>query len=59
MTLHSHLLLMTIFAAFAGLVGGVLLDDAPRKQLRAGAAIFAGLIGGAFVLGWILRILPL
>lgn len=59
MTLHSHLLLMTIFAAFAGLVGGVLLDDAPRKQLRAGAAIFASLIGGAFVLGWILRILPL
>ena len=50
---------MTIFAAFAGLVGGVLLNDSPRGQWRAGAAIFVGLIGGAFVLGWILRILPL
>jgi hypothetical protein len=37
----------------------VLLNDTPRGQLRIGAALFASLIGGAFVLGWILRILPL
>jgi hypothetical protein len=59
MAIHSHVLLMAVFAGFVALVGGVLLRDAPREQVRAGATILASLLGTAFVMGWLLYVLPL
>ena len=58
MAIHSHVLLMAVFAAFVGLVGGVLLKDAPREQVRAGVTIVVSLVGAAFVIGWLLYFLP-
>ena len=58
MAIHSHVLLMAVFAAFVGLVGGVLLKDAPRGQVRAGVTIVVSLVGAAFVIGWLLYFLP-
>ena len=59
MTIHSHVLLMAVFAVFVALAGGMLMRDAPREQVRAGATVFVSLIGVALVIGWLLYLLPL
>ena len=59
MAIHSHVLLMAVFAAFVGLIGGVLMRDAPREQVRAGATILVSLLGAACGIGWLLYFLPL
>jgi hypothetical protein len=59
MAIHSHILLMTVFALFVALVGGVLMRDTIREQVRSGAIIFVSLLGAAFVAGWLLYLLPL
>ena len=59
MSIQSHLLLMAVFALFVALVGGVLLKDTTRRQARAGAEIFGGLMAGAIILGWVLYVFPL
>lgn len=59
MAIHSHLLMMVLFAGCVALVGGVLLRERARDQVRAGATILASLLGAAFVVGWVLYFLPL
>jgi len=59
MAIHSHLLLMTVYAALVGAVAGALLKDPPRDQLRAAATVFAGLMGTAVAVGWLLYLFPL
>ena len=59
MAIHSHVLLMAVFAVFVALAGGMLMRDAPREQVRAGATVFVSLIGVALVIGWLLYLLPL
>ena len=39
MALHSHILIMAVFAICVGTVSGVLLKDDPREQLRTGGTI--------------------
>lgn len=56
---QSHLFLMVLYAACVGLVGGVLLKDDRRGQLRAAASIFGGLVGSAILAGWVLYLFPL
>ena len=56
---QSHFFLMVLYAALVGLVGGVLMKDAPSQQLRAGAAIAGSLIGGAVAAGWFFYVFPL
>lgn len=52
--MSSHLGAMVIFAACVSAVFGTLLRDTPREQLHLGGRIFAGLVGGACVLGWLM-----
>lgn len=59
MAIHSHVLLMAVFATFVAVVGGVLLRDRPAEQARAGATILASLLGAAFAIGWLLYFFPL
>ncbi len=59
MALHSHILIMAVFAICVGTVSGVLLKDDPREQLRTGGTIAGGLVGAAFVIGWLLYLFPL
>lgn len=59
MTGASHLFIMVLYACLVGTVGGTLVKDTPRDRVRAGGAIAGSLIGGALVLGWLLRIFPL
>jgi hypothetical protein len=54
----SHLGLMMLFALFVSVVFSSLMRDEPREQLRLGAKMFAGLVGGGILVGWLLYPLP-
>lgn len=55
----SHLLLMAIFAIFVSLVFALIAKDEPREQVRLGGLMFAGFMGAAIVLGWLMYPFPL
>ncbi len=57
--MSSHLLVMMLFAGFVSLVFAVLMQDQPAEQLKLGGRLFAGFVGAALVLGWILYPFPL
>jgi hypothetical protein len=59
MAIHSHLLLMTLYAALLSVVAATLLENAVRDQVRTGAKVFGGLMAGAVALGWLLYVFPL
>jgi hypothetical protein len=50
---------MIAFALFVAAVFAVLMRDEPREQLRLGARLFGGLVGGGLLVGWLLYFLPL
>jgi len=55
----SHLLLLAGFAFFISLVFAVLAKDHPAEQLRFGGLLFAGFVGAAVVIGWLMFPFPL
>ncbi len=57
--MQSHLVLLAIFAFFVSLVFAVIAKDNPREQIRLGGLMFAGFLGSAIVLGWLMYPLPL
>ena len=57
--MHSHLLLLIVFAFFVSLVFAVIAKDDTREQVRLGAAMFGGFLVSALVLGWLMFPLPL
>jgi hypothetical protein len=57
--MQSHLLLLAIFAFFVSLVFAVIAKDNAREQIRLGGLMFAGFLGSAIVLGWLMYRLPL
>jgi prepilin signal peptidase PulO-like enzyme (type II secretory pathway) len=57
--MRSHFLLLIVFAFFVSLVFALLAKDDSRAQLRFGLLLFAGFIGTAIVLGWLMYPFPL
>lgn len=57
--MHSHILLLVLFAFFVSLVFAVLMRDDARAQLRFGGLLFGGFIASAIVLGWVMYVFPL
>jgi heme A synthase len=55
----SHFLLLLLFAALVSAVFATLSRDDPRAQLRMGVWMFAGFVGVALLLGWVIYPLPL
>jgi uncharacterized membrane protein len=55
----SHLVLMAVFASFVSLVFALIAKDDPKEQARLGGLMFAGFMGAAFVLGWLMYPFPL
>jgi hypothetical protein len=49
---------MVVFALFVSIVFATLMRDEPREQLQLGLRLFAGLVGGAIIAGWLLHPLP-
>ena len=59
MAVHSHLLLLALFAFFVSLVFAVIAKDDAREQLRLGSLMFAGFLASALVLGWLMSPFPI
>ena len=57
--MRSHILLLSLFAFFVSLVFALIAKDDPREQARLGGLMFAGFLGSAVVLGWLLYPFPL
>jgi len=55
----SHFLLLVLFAMLVSVVFAVLMKDEPREQVRFGGLLFAGFVGSALVLGWLMYPFPL
>jgi hypothetical protein len=55
---HSHFLLLTIFAFFVSLVFALLTKDDAREQLRFGGMMFGGFLAAAVILGWLMLPFP-
>jgi hypothetical protein len=56
---HSHLLLLVVFAFFVSLVFATIARDEVIEQLQFGGKLFAGFIGAAIVLGWVMYPFPI
>ena len=56
--MSTHLGAMVVFALFVSVVFAALMRDDPREQLRLGLRLFAGLVGGGILAGWLLYPLP-
>ena len=57
--MHSHFLLLVLFAFFVSLVFAVIAKDDPREQLRLGGLMFGGFVVSAVVLGWLMFPFPI
>jgi hypothetical protein len=55
---HSHFLLLAIFAFFVSFVFALIARDEAAEQLRFGGMLFAGFIVSAVVLGWLMFPFP-
>lgn len=56
--MHSHLLLLVLFAAFVSFVFALIARDEPKEQLQFGGTLFAGFVASAVVLGWLMFPFP-
>ena len=56
--MHSHLLLLLIFAFFVSFVFALIAKDDGREQLQFGGMLFAGFAVSAIVLGWLMYPFP-
>jgi hypothetical protein len=50
----SHLGMLVLFAACVSLVFGALLRDDPKAELQLAVRLFAGLVLGAYAVGWVM-----
>lgn len=55
----SHVGLLVLFALMTSTVFAVIAKDAVRDQVRTGLRLFAGFVGVAFILGWLMYFIPL
>jgi hypothetical protein len=53
----SHLGMMVLFAAFVSTIFGTLMRDAPADQVRFTLRVFVGLVGGAYLTGWLMYLI--
>ena len=53
-----HFLVMTLFAALAGVVFGAMAKDTNQERLLYGLKVFAEFMVIGLVLGWILYFIP-
>ena len=57
--MHSHLLLLVLFAFFVSLVFALIAKDDIADQLRFGGMLFGGFLVSAIALGWLMFTFPL
>lgn len=57
--MQSHFSLLVVFSFFVSLIFALLSKDDPREQIRFGGLLFAGFLGTAIVLGWLMYPFPI
>jgi hypothetical protein len=57
--MHSHFLLLVLFAFFVSLVFALIAKDDAREQVKFGGLLFAGFVGAAVVVGWLMYPFPI
>ena len=57
--MHSHLLLLVLFALLVSIVFAVLMRDEVKAQLQFGVVVFGSFVVGAIALGWLMYPFPL
>ena len=57
--MHSHFVLLLLFSLFVSIVFALLVKNDVREQVRFGGMLFAGFLGAAIVLGWLMYPFPL
>ena len=57
--MHSHVLLLLLFAFFVSLVFAMISKDEARDQVRFGGMLFATFVVAAMVFGWLMFPFPL
>jgi hypothetical protein len=57
--LHSHILLLVLFAFFVSVVFALLVKNDLTEQIRFGGLLFAGFVAAAIVLGWLMYPFPI
>jgi hypothetical protein len=57
--MHSHLLMMALFAFFVSLVFAVVAKDTAREQARLGGMMFAGFMLVGIIVSWLMYPFPL
>jgi len=55
---HSHLLLLILFAFFVALVFALIAKDDAKEQLQFGGMVFGAFLVSAVVLGWLMFPFP-
>ena len=50
----SHVGILIVFAACVSLVFGTVMRPSLREELRLAGRLFAGLVLGAYALGWLM-----
>lgn len=57
--MHSHLLLLVLFSLCVSIVFALLMKNEVAEQIRFGGLLFAGFVGVAMALGWLMYPFPL
>ena len=57
--MHSHLLMMALFAFFVSLVFAVIAKETARDQMKLGGLMFAGFMLAGIVVSWLMFPFPL
>ena len=57
--MHSHFLLLIVFAFFVSTVFATLMREDIGQQIRFGAVLFGGFVVGAVAFGWLMFPIPL
>ena len=53
----THLGVMILFAVCVSVAFGTLLRETPREELRLASRIFLGMVGGAYLVVWIMYLM--
>lgn len=57
--LKSHFVLLLIFSLCVSIVFATLMREQTKEQLILAAKMFAGLVGAAIVIGWLMYPFPI
>ena len=56
--MHSHIVLLILFAFFVSFVFALIAKDDSTEQVRFGGTLFAGFLVSAIVLSWMMYPFP-